>query len=109
MKKVVILTAAAICLGAFLPGLHKRAVSANVGNLPPTSRTVKVRVGYIGDSLLQGNNKATADGSLISTSTSREITWARALYPNFDVDTWIDLADPRHFTGMNAGVSGDTS
>ena len=69
----------------------------------------RVRVGYIGDSLLQGNNWVTPDGLRISTSTSREITWARALYPFFDVDTWVDLADPRHFTGMNAGVSGDTS
>jgi lysophospholipase L1-like esterase len=73
------------------------------------SETGRVRVGYIGDSLLQGNNWVTPDGLRISTSTSREITWARALYPFFDVDTWVDLADPRHFTGMNAGLSGDTS
>lgn len=85
------------------------ALIATAESKTPLSQTAKVRVGYIGDSLLQGNNWAASDGSRISTSTSREITWARALYPNFDVDTWVDLTDARHFSGMNAGVSGDTS
>jgi lysophospholipase L1-like esterase len=70
----------------------------------------KIRVGYIGDSLLQGNNLAARDGLLITAQANREITWTRALYPHFDIDTWIDLTDSfRHFTGMNAGLSGDTS
>jgi lysophospholipase L1-like esterase len=69
----------------------------------------KIRVGYIGDSLLQGNNLAAPDGLLITAQANREITWTRALYPHFDIDTWIDLTDSfRHFTGMNAGLSGDT-
>jgi lysophospholipase L1-like esterase len=70
----------------------------------------KIRVGYIGDSLLQGNNLAARDGLLITAQANREITWTRALYPHFDIDTWIDLADSfRHFSGMNAGLSGDTA
>jgi lysophospholipase L1-like esterase len=73
-------------------------------------RTPKIRVGYIGDSILQGNNLAAPDGLLITAQANREITWTRALYPHFDIDTWIDLTDSfRHFTGMNAGLSGDTS
>src|SRR5206468_2149680 len=37
-------------------------------------------------------------------------TWTRALYPHFDIDTWVDLRDSfRHFTGLNAGLSGDTT
>jgi lysophospholipase L1-like esterase len=73
-------------------------------------RAPKIRVGYIGDSLLQGNNLAAPDGLLITARANREITWTRALYPHFDIDTWIDLTDSfRHFSGMNAGVSGDTS
>jgi hypothetical protein len=73
-------------------------------------RAPKIRVGYIGDSILQGNNLGAPDGLLITAQSSREITWTRALYPHFDIDTWIDLKDSfRHFTGMNAGLSGDTS
>jgi hypothetical protein len=73
-------------------------------------QTPKVRVGYIGDSILQGNNLAAPDGLLITAQANREITWTRALYPHFDIDTWIDLTDSfRHFSGMNAGLSGDTS
>jgi lysophospholipase L1-like esterase len=73
-------------------------------------RAPKVRVGYIGDSILQGNNLAAQDGLLITAQANREITWTRALYPHFDIDTWIDLTDSfRHFAGMNAGLSGDTS
>src|SRR5882762_11271813 len=73
-------------------------------------RAPKIRVGYIGDSILQGNNLAAPDGLLITAQANREITWTRALYPHFDIDTWIDLTDSfRHFSGMNAGVSGDTS
>lgn len=75
--------------------------SAGTGDMP--------RVGYIGDSLVQGNNWAWLDGDLIFSSTRGEITWARAFYPHFDIDTWIDPSDGgRHFDGMNAGVSGET-
>src|SRR4051812_6451183 len=57
-----------------------------------------VRVGYIGDSILQGNNMAAPDGLLISARANREITWTRALYPYFNIDTWIDPTDSfRHF------------
>jgi lysophospholipase L1-like esterase len=73
-------------------------------------RALKLRVGYIGDSILQGNNLAAPDGLLITAQANREITWTHALYPHFDIDTWIDLTDSfRHFAGMNAGLSGDTS
>jgi lysophospholipase L1-like esterase len=82
----------------------------NQRDQPLSQRAPKIRVGYIGDSLLQGNNLAAPDGLLITAQANREITWARALYPHFDIDTWIDLADSfRHFSGMNAGLSGDTS
>jgi lysophospholipase L1-like esterase len=75
-----------------------------------TQHAPKIRVGYIGDSLVQGNNLAAPHGLLITARANREITWTRALYPHFDVDTWIDLTDSfRHFTGMNGGLSGDTS
>jgi lysophospholipase L1-like esterase len=77
---------------------------------PSNQPAPKTRVGYIGDSLLQGNNLAAPDGLLITAQANREITWTRALYPHFNIDTWIDLTDTfRHFTGMNAGLSGDTS
>lgn len=73
-------------------------------------RAPMIRVGYIGDSILQGNNLAAPDGLLITALANREITWTRALYPHFDIDTWIDLTDSfRHFAGMNAGLSGDTT
>ena len=77
-------------------------------NASPRARAI--RVGYIGDSLVQGNNLAAPDGLLITALANREITWARALYPHFNIDTWIDLTDSfRHFTGLNAGLSGDTT
>jgi lysophospholipase L1-like esterase len=73
-------------------------------------RASGIRVGYIGDSILQGNNLAAPDGRSITALANREITWARALYPHFSIDTWVDLADSfRHFTGLNAGLSGDTT
>jgi lysophospholipase L1-like esterase len=76
----------------------------------PYLRPAKVRVGYIGDSILQGNNLGAPDGQLITALATREITWTRALFPYFDIDTWIDLTDAtRHFNGMNAGVSGETT
>lgn len=75
-----------------------------------SSRTPASRVGFIGDSLMQGNNLAAPDGHSITALANREITWTRALYPHFNIDTWIDLTDSfRHFTGLNAGLSGDTS
>src|SRR4030088_917758 len=100
MRTVVALTS---LLWAALPATS--ALSDNA-----SSRAPKIRVGYIGDSLLQGNNLAAPDGLLITAQASREITWTRALYPHLDIDTWIDLTDSfRHFSGMNAGISGDTS
>jgi lysophospholipase L1-like esterase len=84
--------------------------SKNQRDQVSNQRASKVRVGYIGDSILQGNNLAAPDGLLITAQANREITWTRALYPHFDIDTWIDLTDSfRHFAGMNAGLSGDTS
>jgi lysophospholipase L1-like esterase len=84
--------------------------SKNQRDQVSNQRAAKIRVGYIGDSLLQGNNLAAPDGLLITAQANREITWTRALYPHFDIDTWIDLTDSfRHFSGMNAGLSGDTS
>jgi lysophospholipase L1-like esterase len=84
--------------------------SKNQRHQVSNQRTPKIRVGYIGDSILQGNNLAAPDGLLITAQANREITWTRALYPHFDIDTWIDLTDSfRHFSGMNAGLSGDTS
>jgi lysophospholipase L1-like esterase len=84
--------------------------SENAGPVALSERAPKIRVGYIGDSLLQGNNLGARDGLLITAKANREITWTRALYPHFDIDTWIDLRDSfRHFTGMNGGLSDDTS
>jgi hypothetical protein len=37
-----------------------------------------IRVGYIGDSILRGNNLAASDGLLITAQANREITWPRA-------------------------------
>jgi lysophospholipase L1-like esterase len=79
-------------------------------NQVSSQRAPMIRVGYIGDSILQGNNLAAPDGLLITALANREITWTRALYPHFNIDTWIDLTDSfRHFAGMNAGLSGDTT
>ena len=73
-------------------------------------RASPIRLGFIGDSLMQGNNLAAPDGLLMTALANREITWTRALYPHFDIDTWVDLTDSfRHFTGLNAGLSGDTT
>src|SRR5436305_10635944 len=58
------------------------ALSANA-----SPRVPGIRVGYIGDSLVQGNNLAAPDGLSITALANREITWARALYPYFDIDT----------------------
>lgn len=50
------------------------------------------------------------DTAFPTSLASREITRTRALYSYFNIDRWIDLTDSfRHFSGMNAGVSGDTS
>jgi lysophospholipase L1-like esterase len=84
--------------------------SENAGPVALSQRAPKIRVGYIGDSLLQGNNLAAPDGLLITAQANREITWTRTLYPHFDIDTWVDLTDSfRHFSGMNGGLSGDTT
>src|SRR4051794_30650496 len=87
-----------------------RAISSIKNQGYQVSKGSAIRVGYIGDSILQGNNMAAPDGLLISARANREITWTRALYPYFNIDTWIDPTDSfRHFAGMNAGLSGDTS
>ena len=48
----------------------------------------RIRVGYIGDSILQGNDLAASDGLLITAQANREITWPRARdgwrAPNFN-------------------------
>jgi hypothetical protein len=59
-----------------------------------------IRVGYIGDSILQGNNLAAPDGHSITALANREITWTRALYPHFNIDTWV--ASRTHF-GISPG------
>src|SRR4051812_10640052 len=87
-----------------------RAISSIENQGYQVSKGSAIRVGYIGDSILQGNNMAAPHGLLISARANREITWTRALYPYFNIDTWIDPTDSfRHFAGMNAGLSGDTS
>jgi lysophospholipase L1-like esterase len=68
-------------------------------------RAAKTRIGYVGDSIVAGNNLASA--SLIST-LPREIAWARAMYPHFECDVWYDAGDTRSFKGMNAAYSGET-
>jgi lysophospholipase L1-like esterase len=68
-------------------------------------RNSRTRVGYIGDSILVGNNFAT---SILISTRSREITWARALYPHFECDVWMDSSDARGFVGMNAALGGYT-
>jgi hypothetical protein len=84
----------------------------SLGRVQPLYRDLGpklVRVGYIGDSIVQGNNLAAANGSSMTALANRELTWARALYPYIQIDTWIDLSDPlRHFDGSNAGFSGET-
>jgi hypothetical protein len=54
------------------------------GALPENAspRAPAIRVGFIGDSLLQGNNLAAPDGHSITALANREITWTRALYPH---------------------------
>jgi lysophospholipase L1-like esterase len=102
-KALLAATLASLPLWAFLS-------LAGIQPREPYLSAKRIRVGYIGDSILQGNNLAAADGLLITALASREITWARALYPYFDIDTWIDLSDTkRHFVGMNSGVSGETT
>src|SRR5882757_1844705 len=54
--------------------------SKNQRDQVSNQRAPKVRVGYIGDSILQGNNLAAPDGLLITAQANREITWTRALY-----------------------------
>ena len=68
-------------------------------------RNSKTRVGYIGDSILEGNNLAS---SILISAQSREITWARAIYPHFECDVWLDATDSREFVGMNAAIGGST-
>jgi lysophospholipase L1-like esterase len=109
MIRTVVALASLLCAALIVTWI----VSENATRQPDqvsNQRAPKVRVGYIGDSILQGNNLAAPDGLLITAQANREITWTRALYPHFDIDTWIDLTDSfRHFAGMNAGLSGDTS
>lgn len=99
-------------LAATLASLPLWALLSLAGIQPrePYLASKRVRVGYIGDSILQGNNLAAADGSLITALANRELTWAHALYPYFDIDTWIDVSDAiRHFDGLNAGFAGETT
>jgi lysophospholipase L1-like esterase len=59
---------------------------------------------FFGDSIMQANHSPLDPA--MSTAAVGEIVQAHALYPYFEIDSWLDLPDDHDIGGCNQGQSG---
>jgi lysophospholipase L1-like esterase len=80
----------------------KNSNSLSIGQVP--------RHVYLGDSIMQQNTYADATAVSFNQAIG-SLSWAKALFPSFDIDTWYYASDPlgRYTQGANLALAGDTA